>query len=100
MGLHLAFPGNDLSLDETHEEVEEISDGGDDDDAHDDDRRLQELRGRQHHIANTRVAATISAATRVVQPKPMPTRMAVRISGMAAGRMMYCRTCQRVAPKE
>ena len=29
-------------------------------------------------------AATISAATRVVQPKPMPMRMPVRISGIAA----------------
>jgi hypothetical protein len=46
------------------------------------------------------VAATISAATSVVQPKPMPTRIAVKISGIADGKTTKRITCQRVAPNE
>ncbi|MNU09414.1 hypothetical protein D3C72_2559610 [compost metagenome] len=46
------------------------------------------------------VAATISAATRVVQPKPMAMRMPVSTSGNAAG-MITCRsTWARLAPME
>ena len=44
------------------------------------------------------MAATISAATSVVQPKPIAIRIDVRISGIAAG-MTTCRiTCHRDAP--
>ena len=35
------------------------------------------------------LAATISAATSVVQPKPMAMRMPIRISGSAAGRITW-----------
>ena len=45
-----------------------------------------------------RSAATISAATSVVQPTPMPMRMPVKISGSAAFRIT-CRTiCARDPP--
>jgi hypothetical protein len=39
------------------------------------------------------LAATISAATSVVQPKPMAMRMPTRISGSAEGRMTWRITC-------
>ena len=44
------------------------------------------------------VAATISAATNVVQPTPIPMRTAVMISGNAAGRITWVKTCHGVAP--
>ena len=46
------------------------------------------------------VAATISAATSVVQPKPIEIRIAVRISGMAAGMTTWRITCHFDAPIE
>ncbi len=46
------------------------------------------------------VAATISAATSVVQAKPMAMRRPTRMSGSAAGTMAWRSSCQRVAPSE
>ena len=46
------------------------------------------------------VAATISAATSVVQPKPIAIRIAVRISGIAAGTITCAITCHFDAPIE
>ena len=40
------------------------------------------------------LAATISAATSVVQPKPIAMRMPTRISGSAEGRITWRITCQ------
>jgi len=39
------------------------------------------------------LAATISAATSVVQPKPMAMRMPTRMSGSAEGKMTWRMTC-------
>ena len=46
------------------------------------------------------LAATISAATSVVQPKAMATRIPVRISGSAAFSTTCQTTCRRLAPME
>ena len=46
------------------------------------------------------LAATISAATSVVQPNAMATRMPVRISGSAAFSTTWRRTCRWLAPME
>ncbi|KAG1318873.1 hypothetical protein G6F61_015246 [Rhizopus arrhizus] len=45
-----------------------------------------------------RSAATISAATSVGHPTPMPMRMPVKISGMAAFRITCQTICIRVPP--
>jgi len=39
------------------------------------------------------LAATISAATSVVQPKPIAMRMPTRMSGSAEGRITWRITC-------
>ena len=46
------------------------------------------------------MAATISAATSVVQPKPIAMRMPVKISGIAAGITTCQITCHFDAPIE
>src|SRR5215212_6319085 len=46
------------------------------------------------------VAATISAATSVVQPTPIPMRSPTRISGRADSRTTWRITCSRLAPME
>jgi hypothetical protein len=75
-------------FDPAHQQVKKAGGHANDDDAHDHNVSAQKVRRGEDHWPKRTVAATISEATKVVQPKPKPRAMRIptSISGKADGK--------------
>lgn len=97
-GLDTPLPGDQHLFEVADQKVEGESEYADDEDTHDHGIAFQIPAALRTMKPRPLFAATISAATRVVQPTPIPMRMPVNISGRAAFMITWLMTCQRVAP--